>query len=109
MTREEFEKTNWKMSFEEYNACDCSKCARTSRCIHKDTYRRVPRVDEGLGLCPNLIIRLGTIKDIIFKKIEERENAGYDSLTDSDVMDILDECERNKIELSRKELKRFGF
>ena len=47
-------------------------------------------------------------KDTIFKKIEERESAGYTSLTDSDVMDILDACERNNIELSRKKLKRFG-
>ena len=37
-----------------------------------------------------------------FKKIEEREVAGYSSLTDSDVMNILDECERNNIELFRK-------
>lgn len=54
MTREEFiNNTNWKMSYEEYQACDCTQCEKTS-CIHRDTYRRVPRIDGGLGLCPNL-------------------------------------------------------
>ena len=54
MTREEFiNSTNWKMSYEEYQACDCTQCEKTN-CIHREVYRRVPRIDGGLGLCPNL-------------------------------------------------------
>ena len=54
MTREEFEaRTNWKMSYAEYLACDCSRCRRED-CPHREAYRRVPIVDGGLGLCPNL-------------------------------------------------------
>lgn len=54
MTREQFENnTNWKMTFEEFEKCDCTKCNREG-CPHREAYRRVPRIDGGLGLCPNL-------------------------------------------------------
>lgn len=54
MTREEFEtRTNWKMSYAEYLTCDCSQCGRED-CPHREAYRRVPFIDGGLGLCPNL-------------------------------------------------------
>ena len=54
MTREQFENnTNWKMTFEEYQKCDCTQCDKKD-CIHRNAYRRVPRIDGGLGLCPNL-------------------------------------------------------
>jgi len=33
--------------------CYCPKCEKTE-CIHRDTYRRMPREIGGLGLCPNL-------------------------------------------------------
>jgi len=54
MTREQFENnTNWKMSYEEYQKYDCTRCDNKD-CIHRNAYRRVPRIDGGLALCPNL-------------------------------------------------------
>ena len=54
MTREHFEtNTNWKMSYEEYQRCDCTQCNKKD-CIHRNAFRRVPVIDGGLGLCPNL-------------------------------------------------------
>lgn len=54
ITRERFvEETNWKMSYEEYKKCYCPECKR-EECSHREAYRRVPRIDGGLGLCPNL-------------------------------------------------------
>lgn len=54
MTREEFENnTSWNMTYEEFEKCNCSKC-KEKNCIHREAYRRVPRCDSGLGLCPNL-------------------------------------------------------
>ena len=54
MTREEFENnTSWKMTFEEHQKCCCSECRREN-CIHREAFRRLPRIDGGLGLCPNL-------------------------------------------------------
>lgn len=54
MTREQFEhNTNWKMSYEEFEKCNCTKCDREG-CIHREAFRRVPKCDGGLNLCPNL-------------------------------------------------------
>ncbi len=54
MTKEHFENnTNWKMTYEEYQKCDCTHCGKKD-CIHREAYRRIPRIDGGLGLCPNL-------------------------------------------------------
>ncbi len=53
MTRERFEKTNWKMTFEQFKACDCTECSK-QECKHRKAFRRVPEIDGGLGLCPNL-------------------------------------------------------
>ena len=54
MTREHFENnTNWKMSYEEFQKCDCTQC-NNKDCIHRDAFRRVPVIDGGLCLCPNL-------------------------------------------------------
>lgn len=54
-TPEEFTaRTSWKMSYAEYVACDCTRCSRRDGCPHRGAYRRVPIVDGGLGLCPNL-------------------------------------------------------
>ena len=47
-----YENSNYKMSFEEFCKCDCEACNK--KCIHKDCYRRLPRIDGGLGLCENL-------------------------------------------------------
>lgn len=48
-TAEEFKtRTNWKMSYAEYVAC----CRES--CPHRDAFRRVPFIDGGLALCPNL-------------------------------------------------------
>lgn len=53
ITRKEFEDTLWKMSYEEYEKCYCPDCAEKN-CIHRDAYRRLPKIDGGLGLCPKL-------------------------------------------------------
>lgn len=54
MEKKEFrENTNWKMSYEEYKQCYCPNCDRVD-CKHRDAFRRVPEIDGGLGLCPNL-------------------------------------------------------
>lgn len=45
------------------------------------------------------------LKEIILKKCDEREKSGFDSLTDSDIMDILHECRRKHIPVTRKELE----
>ena len=53
-TREEFEtRTNWKMSYEDYCKCYCPNCYR-KECKHRNAYRRLPEIDDGLALCPNL-------------------------------------------------------
>jgi hypothetical protein len=56
MSREEFKNTNWKCSYEEYVKCYCPDCKREN-CIHRDSYKRTPEIDGGLGLCPNLKIK----------------------------------------------------
>ena len=54
MTKEHFENnTNWKMTFEEFQKCDCTQCDKKD-CIHREAFRRVLVIDGGLGLCPNL-------------------------------------------------------
>ena len=53
MTRERFEQTNYKMTYEEYVKCDCGNCENWE-CKHRNAYRRFPEIDGGLGLCPNL-------------------------------------------------------
>ena len=54
MTRERFQETNYKMTYEEYQKCCCSECDKKRTCKHKDAYRRLPEIDGGLGLCMNL-------------------------------------------------------
>lgn len=54
MTEKEFKNTNWKMTYEEYQTCNCTECNK-EKCIHREAFRRVPTIDGGLGLCPNLI------------------------------------------------------
>lgn len=53
ISKERFEQTGYKMSYEEYLACDCPNCDKEG-CVHRGAYRRVPRIDGGLALCPNL-------------------------------------------------------
>lgn len=53
MTREEFGKRHWSMTFEEFIKCDCTECERGD-CIHRNAYRRFPEIDGGLALCPRL-------------------------------------------------------
>ena len=52
MTKERFLETNWKMSYEDYKKCYCPDCDKN--CPHREAYRRVPKIDGGLGLCPRL-------------------------------------------------------
>lgn len=53
MTKERFEDTGFKMSFEEYKKCYCPECNKEN-CVHREAYRRFPKIDGGLGLCPRL-------------------------------------------------------
>lgn len=53
MTEERFKRTSWKMSYEEYKKCYCPGCNRKD-CPHREAFRRVPVIDGGLGVCPNL-------------------------------------------------------
>lgn len=53
MTEERFKQTNYKMSYEEYKKCYCPNCTMEN-CKHREAFRRVPEIDGGLGLCPNL-------------------------------------------------------
>lgn len=53
MTKEEFSRTNWKMSYEQYQKCYCPECSKKG-CQHRNAYRRVPSIDGGLTLCPKL-------------------------------------------------------
>lgn len=53
MSREDFKSTGWKMAYEDYLKCYCPDCSEKG-CIHREAYRRVPEIDGGLGLCPNL-------------------------------------------------------
>lgn len=41
-------------------------------------------------------------KAVFLAKCDERESKGYDHLNDSDIMDIIEECERLGIEITRK-------
>lgn len=54
MSKERFEKTNYKMSYDEYRRCYCPDCNEKENCIHAGAFRRVPEIDGGLGLCPRL-------------------------------------------------------
>ena len=53
MTKEEFANTGWRCTYEEFVACYCPNCYNID-CVHRDAFRRVPKVDGGLALCPNL-------------------------------------------------------
>ncbi len=48
------------------------------------------------------------LKDIIVAKCDERERMGFDHLNDSDIMSILEECERKNIPVTRKEIEQLG-
>lgn len=57
LSEQEFkERTAYKCTYEEYKACCCSECKRTD-CIHREAFRRLPEIDGGLGLCPNLLAK----------------------------------------------------
>ena len=47
-------------------------------------------------------------RTIILAKCNEMEAMGYDYLSDSDIMDILEECRRKNIPASRKMLEQIG-
>lgn len=53
MTKEEYKNTNWKMTYEQYQKCYCPECDKAN-CPHREAFRRVPKIDGGLGLCPRL-------------------------------------------------------
>ena len=54
LSRDEFEKTNYKMTYDKYCKCYCPECEKQKSCPVSQMYLRLPRVDGGLGLCPNL-------------------------------------------------------
>lgn len=53
MSKEQFQNTSWKMTYEKYKKCYCPDCDKEG-CPHREAFRRVPKIDGGLGLCPNL-------------------------------------------------------
>lgn len=53
MSREWFESTGWRCSYEEFLKFDCGLCDNKD-CPHRECFRRVPLVDGGLALCPKL-------------------------------------------------------
>ena len=55
MSKADFAKTAWNMSYEEYQKCYCPDCDKRDTCVHSRAFRRFPKVDGGLGLCPNLL------------------------------------------------------
>lgn len=54
MSEKRFEETNFKMSYNEYKRCYCPDCNKKENCIRAGAFRRMPKVDGGLGLCPRL-------------------------------------------------------
>jgi muramoyltetrapeptide carboxypeptidase LdcA involved in peptidoglycan recycling len=48
------------------------------------------------------------LKGIILAKCDECERNGFWYLNDSDIMDILEECERRNIPVTRKEIEQLG-
>lgn len=36
------------------NPCNCIKCEEKKDCIHEGAFRRLPKCEGGLGLCPKL-------------------------------------------------------
>ena len=48
------------------------------------------------------------LKDVVLAKCDEREKAGFDHLNDSDIMDILEECQRKGIKYTRQDLEELG-
>ena len=46
LSREEFEKTNYKMSYDKYCKCYCPDCERESSCPVSQMYLRLPRVAD---------------------------------------------------------------
>lgn len=52
-TREEFNRMAWRCTYEEYIAMYCPECDKED-CKHRECFRRVPVIDGGLALCPNL-------------------------------------------------------
>lgn len=51
---EAYERSAFRCTLPEYIAIQCRYCKRSENCPHKNAFRRVPVVDGGLGLCPNL-------------------------------------------------------
>lgn len=53
-TKEEFkERTSYKCTYDEWKVCYCPECDR-KECVHREAYRRMPRIDGGLAECPRL-------------------------------------------------------
>lgn len=48
------------------------------------------------------------LKNVVLAKCDEREKAGFDHLNDSDIMDILEECDRKHIKYTRQDLEELG-
>ncbi len=53
MTKEQFAQTLYKSDYETIKSCYCPDC-KEENCPHRGAYRRMPQIDGGLGLCPNL-------------------------------------------------------
>lgn len=115
MTREEFENnTNWKMSYEEYMKCYCPECCKKENCIHRDAYRRVPKIDGGLGLWFNRWMEIYKERSIRpntkreYTHIYQKNISPYmgerliTSIVKSDIQKLIDEAHDNGYKYERQ-------
>ena len=54
MTREQFEKMELDMTYNEWKACYCNECNRKDDCVYYHSHKRFPESAGGRALCPNL-------------------------------------------------------
>lgn len=109
MTKERFAQTAFKMSYAEHRCCECGECTRAD-CKQRGAYRRVPKIDSGLALCPNLMFatvigeegvlveRNGKIKDY-----RSREHALAELKDEPDCGVIIKQLKMGKVYCSANE------
>ena len=94
----------WTMGYRNpNNPREVGSCDPATVCVRKDHKLCIAEGGEIVAE-PIREIMTEKAKPIILKKVEERENMGYDNLSDSDVHDIFDECRRKHINIFYKDL-----
>lgn len=107
--KEFFRTTAYTCSYQEFRSFQCMNCERFY-CIHRGAFRRVPKKDGGLGLCPNLeyadagecgvLVELnGTVKAYwdVQNAVSELQKAGRD--------DMVERIERGRFFVSDRNTK----